>query len=320
MKHFIKRLFCIAAFTGCGFSIHALNYHVEEQDPAMGLVKVATACMRSAPAHSSEMVSQVTLGTPLRLLAEDNNWWFVESPEGYQGYIIGNGIQPLTVDAYKKWKKTPRAMFNQSYTGRIVSNDGKGIPVSDIHSGAIVEVISHSIPDSTDIRMPDGRTGRIASSTLTSLKNFETSKVDTEKIIRMARDLMGVAYLWGGTTTAGMDCSGLVKICYLNQGIILPRDASQQALVGETLGTDYKEYKKGDLVFFKSATTGNIVHVGIYDHDGLYVHSQGRVKVNSLDPDSPLFVPSNLLAGACRIDGNLGHDGIVPLRRHKAYF
>lgn len=211
-------------------------------------------------------------------------------------------------------------MFTDSFTGRVVSDDGMGTPVSDIHSGSIIEIIGEKVPDSTDVILPDGRIGRLPSSSVTSLKELRENEVDTDQIIRMARDLMGVAYLWGGTTTAGMDCSGLAKICYLNQGIILPRDASQQALVGESLGTDYKEYRKGDLVFFKSATTGKIVHVGIYDRDGLYVHSQGRVRVNSLDPDSPLFVSSNILAGASRISGRIGQEGITPLKKHKFYF
>ncbi|MBD5180436.1 MAG: C40 family peptidase [Bacteroidales bacterium] len=320
MNHFFKTLLIIASFTGCGFSIHALNYPVEERDSAMGLVKVATACIRSAPGHSNEMVSQVTMGTPLKLLEKADSWWMVESPEGYQGYVIGNGIQPLTQSSFKKWRKAPRVMFTDSYTGRVVSNDGFGTPVSDINSGSIVEVMGSKVKDSTDIRLPDGRVGRLANSSVISLRQLTDADVDVDKIISMARALMGVAYLWGGTTTAGMDCSGLVKICYLNQGIILPRDASQQAMVGKPLGTDYKEYSKGDLVFFKSAKTGRIVHVGIYDKDGLYIHSQGHVRVNSLDPASPLFVPSNILAGACRISGNIGSEGITPVKKHSAYF
>ncbi len=285
-----------------------------------GLVKIAAGCIRATPSHSSELVSQAVMGTPLRLLDNDSGWWLVETPEGYQGYMISTSVQPLDSMSMHRWRESPRIMFTDIYTGRILSTDSPGTPISDIHAGSVLEVTGYSPDDSIDVKMPDGRRGRLSSGSTTPLGSMGTQEPDTDAVITMARALMGTSYLWGGTTPAAMDCSGLAKICYLNQGIILQRDASQQAVTGKILGTDYNEYRKGDLVFFKSAATGNIVHVGIYDHDGLYVHSSGRVKVNSLDPESPLYIPSNILASACRITGNIGTPGITPITCSRAYF
>ncbi len=307
----MKRLF---------IQLFALLSSVTSLHAGEGLVKIATGCMRATPGHSSELVSQAVMGTPLRLLDNENGWWLVETPEGYQGYMISTSIQPVDSLGMHRWRESARVMFTDVYTGRIVSTDGRGTPVSDIHSGSVLEVTGYSVQDSIDVKLPDGRTGRLASKSVSPLGSMGLTDPDTDAVINMARRLMGVSYLWGGTTPVAMDCSGLAKICYLNQGIILLRDASQQARTGLILGSDYHEYQKGDLVFFKSATKGNIVHVGIYDHDGLYVHSSGRVKVNSLDPESPLYIPSNILASACRIKGNIGTPGITPITLSPAYF
>ncbi|MDE7386232.1 MAG: C40 family peptidase [Muribaculaceae bacterium] len=285
-----------------------------------GLIKVATACMRSQPGHSNELVSQAVMGTPVKLLEQDGNWYLAETPEGYRGYIIANAIAPKDSVEMYNWRESKRVMYIGHYTGRIVSRDGHGTPVSDIHAGSVLQIIPGKAKDSIDVLLPDGRSGRLARKAVTPLSDFRRHRLDTQRLIDMARSLMGVSYLWGGTTTAGMDCSGLAKICYLNQGIILRRDAGQQAVTGTILGDDFREYRRGDLVFFKSATTGRIVHVGIYDGDGLYVHSSGRVRVNSLDPESPLYIPSNILASGCRIDGNINTDGITLITSTPAYF
>lgn len=275
------------------------------------LVKVATACMRDNPSHSSELVSQAVMGTPLILLEHaSNGWWLAETSDSYRGWMIDNALVPLDSLAMRQWHQRDRVLVTSAYTTRIY--DPQHTPVSDVNAGSILEILCDNDikGDSVHVLIPDGRHGFLPKDVVIPLNMLTPHDIDTSKIIDMAHKLMGVAYLWGGTTTMAMDCSGLSKICYLNQGVILPRDASQQALVGKWLGDDYRNYRQGDLVFFKSATTGNIIHVGIYDSNGLYIHCAGRVKVNSLDPVSRDYDPSNILAGACRISGYVGTPGI----------
>jgi cell wall-associated NlpC family hydrolase len=57
-------------------------------------------------------------------------------------------------------------------------------------------------------------------------------QVTEASLVATARTLMGAPYLWGGTSAKGMDCSGFTKTIYLMNGLILPRDASQQVHVG----------------------------------------------------------------------------------------
>lgn len=280
--------------------------------PSEALVNVAAAHLRAKPSHSSELVSQAVMGTPVKLLnREGDDWWLAETPDGYQGYIKGNLLHLLTPREAHRWRASQRVMSRNIYTARIVSTNGRGTPVSDVHNGSVLEVIGQTVPDSIDVKLPDGRRGRLSKTIVTALKSLKPTTIDTTRLLTVARALQGVTYLWGGTTTAAMDCSGLTKICYLDQGFILPRDASQQALVGDNLGSGLNNLTQGDLIFFKSARTGNIIHVAIYDRDSMYVHSSGRVKVNSINPSSRSYIPGNVPSHACRYT-DTASQGLLP--------
>lgn len=104
-----------------------------------------------------------------------------------------------------------------------------------------------------------------------------------EDVEDIAKSLLGVRYVYGGTTTSGLDCSGFVQFVYKKMGVVLPRTASQQARVGLSVSKD--ELRKGDLVFFETVSAG-ISHVGIYIGDGQFIHassSKKKVTVSSLD-------------------------------------
>ncbi len=143
---------------------------------------------------------------------------------------------------------------------------------------------------------------------------------DAGKILTMAYSMEGQPYLWGGTSTKSLDCSGLSKVSYLSNGIMLMRDASQQARTGTRIeATDWRSCKPGDLLFFGNPDTGKVTHVAIYDHDGNYVHSSGRVKRNSVDPQSAAYLTTPFLH-AVRIQGNEGSTGITRVIDHPWYF
>lgn len=284
------------------------------------LVRIASGCMRAQPAHSSELVSQAVMGTPLRLIEKTDGWHLVETPDGYRGYMKDNSLVLLDSVEMHHWRQTPRVMYTGHHTGRVMRHDAEGeSPVTDVHSGSVL-VVADSSSDSVRVVTPGGAVGYLPKHSVTPLDSLCRDTVDTDAVIQMARALTGVSYLWGGTTPAAMDCSGFSSICYLNQGIILQRDASQQARTGTWLGTDCRDYRPGDLVFFASASTGNIIHVGIYIGSGCYINSAGWVKINSLDPQSPAYDPSDILAGATRIAGNVGTPGITAIRQSPMYF
>ena len=170
------------------------------------------------------------------------------------------------------------------------------------------------------ISLPDGRTGYVDAQALTPIEEWAAQNFDADRILDVAYSIEGAPYLWGGTSTKALDCSGLAKVSYLANGIILMRDASQQALTGTRINAeDWRTCRAGDLLFFGNKDTRKVTHVAIYDHDGNYVHSSGRVKRNSVDPESPDYLTTYFLH-AVRIAGNEGTPGITPVRNHPWYF
>jgi cell wall-associated NlpC family hydrolase len=97
-------------------------------------------------------------------------------------------------------------------------------------------------------------------------------------LIKTAKGLLGVRYRWGGTTIKGLDCSGFTQKVFGKYNKHLPRTSRMQASVGRHI--DKKNLRPGDLVFFSSAKTKKIAHVGIYIGHNKFIHaSSGKHKV-----------------------------------------
>ena len=103
-----------------------------------------------------------------------------------------------------------------------------------------------------------------------------------ELVVDTAKAALGTAYVLGGTSLAGFDCSGLVQWAYKHVGVTLPRTAREQAGVGEAI-TNKDDLRVGDIVAFRHPRRG--YHTGIYTGDGQFIHSPRRrssVKIASL--------------------------------------
>ncbi|HKQ56627.1 MAG TPA: C40 family peptidase, partial [Candidatus Eisenbacteria bacterium] len=138
-----------------------------------------------------------------------------------------------------------------------------------------------------EVVLPDGRRG------WTEALGLATGTRPTTSLPERARELLGVPYLWGGRTPAGLDCSGLSQLLLAEQGYRLPRDAGDQERACRPIGRSRPT--EGDLAFF-GASRSPAGHVGVMLGPSLYVHARGRVRINSLDPSNDLY-DSELSAG-----------------------
>ena len=93
------------------------------------------------------------------------------------------------------------------------------------------------------------------------------------RITQTAMRYLGVPYMWGGTSFAGVDCSGFVQVVFAKNGIELPRMADEQFSVGHRIAMQV--LMPGDLVFFETYTSG-ASHVGIYLGNGKFIHASTR--------------------------------------------
>ena len=100
-------------------------------------------------------------------------------------------------------------------------------------------------------------------------------------LLKTAFLYLNAPYLWGGKTPFGIDCSGFTQMVYRLNGYNIPRDASQQAKIGEPLSF-IEESEVGDLAFFDNEE-GNIIHVGIIMENNYIIHAHGKVRIDRLD-------------------------------------
>lgn len=304
-------------------TIQALEVKNPEPTDNFALVKVSVANMRSLPGHARELSSQVVMGTPVRILDRDDDWLLVESPEGYQGWVVDNSLQELSPLDYDTWRIAPRLVMTAPYQTRLYADSvGSGLRevVTDLVNGCILTAPIDYAAGRILLELPDGRRGWGDPAEFSTIASWADQPFDAEKILSMAYSMEGQPYLWGGTSTKSLDCSGLSKVSYLSNGIILLRNASQQARTGTRIeAADWRQCQPGDLLFFGNPATGKVTHVAIYDHDGNYVHSSGRVKRNSVDPGSLDYLTTPFLH-AVRIHGNEGGYGITRVIDHPWYF
>lgn len=284
-----------------------------------GLVNLSAACFRSAPGHSSELATQGVYGTPVRLVEKDGEWWKAVMPDGYEAYVVESSVVEMTDSAMQHWRGSDRVVVISPLQTYAYADSLPGSPiVTDLVSGCILEGVSHSGDAFVKVTLPDGRKGYVRTSDVVPVSEWAERQFDAGAILSAAESLMGLPYLWGGTTTKALDCSGLSKVCYLMCGIILMRDASQQALTGGVIESA-EDLQPADLLFFGNADGTRITHVGLYKADGIMIHASGNVHVNSLDPESDQYVNRELLK-AVRIAGYEDTPGIVSVRNHPWYF
>lgn len=319
MKHLLLTL--AAALIAAGASAQAADTLMQGR---WGLPRISVACMRTKPAHSAELASQALMGMPVRLLEKEGDWWRVQTPEGYTGYIVDNSLAEKTPAQMKTWRGARRLVVTAPWQTRAYTLPRATAPrdvVADLVAGCIVEgSLDAPVDGRVEITLPDGRTGWADAAAFTEIGRWAAQDFNPDVILDMAYSMEGTPYLWGGTSAKSLDCSGLAKVSYLANGIILMRDAYQQAATGTRIeASDWRSCRAGDLLFFGNPKTGRVTHVAIYDADGKYIHSSGRVKRNSVDPDDESYLTTPFLH-ATRIAGNEGTPGITLARCHPWYF
>ncbi len=318
----INKMKKVSRFIFFIFILISCQLNGQEIDKSWALSRISVAHVRTTPGHSSELSTQILMGTPVKLLEQKGDWWYIEMPDGYKGYVIDNSLVSLSSDEMNNWKNVNRVIvtsIHQSYIYKTPSNKNIRNIITDVVNGVIL-LGEKSSEEYSKVVLPDGRIGYIKSEDISSIEMWANQEFNSEKILDVAYSMMGLSYLWGGTSTKALDCSGLAKVSYYANGIILRRDAYQQAETGDIISPEnWQECQAGDLLFFGNKKTGRVTHVAIYDEKGLYIHASGRVKINSIDPSSGLYL-STPFFHASRIKSAIGTEGITQACKHPWYF
>lgn len=264
-------------------------------DEVFGIIKVSVANLRGSPAHSAELVTQTLLGMPVKIFKEKNGWYLVQSNDLYLGWLNAGAFSLVTGESLEEYLAADKIIVTEVTSRAYSQPNREAAPVSDLVAGSLLQLIDKS-GNFYQVMYPDERLGFIEVSTSESYRKWIAGKPGSQDmIVAEAQKLMGLPYLWGGTSTKGVDCSGFTKSVYLMNGFLLPRDASQQEKVGILVDDqgDFSKLEAGDLLFFGSKASESqpekVVHVGLWLGDMTYIHSSGDVHVSSMDPNSLLY-------------------------------
>ncbi|TNF44022.1 MAG: glycoside hydrolase [Bacteroidetes bacterium] len=291
-----------------------------------GLINLSVANLRTEPNHAAELATQALFGTPVKILQFKNGWYRIQTPDNYISWVDDDGLFPLNETEFEKWKVSKRVIFTGD-NGTIFENHDFGNPVSDVTTGNILLEVSRN-PKSIQVQLPDGRTGFTEPENWLDFENFKNTVLPDSATVRLlAVKLTGRPYLWGGTSARAMDCSGFVKTIYFMNGIVLARDASlqvKQGILADTL-VNPASFQTGDLLFFgqKASETSKerVTHVALSLGGNEFIHASGRIKVNSFNPESPVFSEyrKSSFIRARRIIGAESSSGVVKLKEHSWY-
>lgn len=325
------------------------------QEKRWAVVDLSTVYMRAQPDYESALETQELMGTVVEIVGEKGYWREIVSPQPYRAWVTEKGLVEMSDAELEAYRQAPKVMFTDLY-GHVYSWPSvKAETVCDLVGGNIMRVIpevrdmdsaGRSLKskarkkDWTQVMLPSGKTGWVQSGSIAKHNGFRSiakgegnsdsvSEQETEQIIAQAVRLAGVPYLWGGMSAKGVDCSGLVRISFLMNGILLPRNASQQIHCGERVRMAInKEFwndrgnmsafrtemlartenlQRGDLVFFgtpamEEGQRDRVTHVGIYLGNGRIIHSSHLVRINSLIPgETDYYENAHRLLGAIRL-------------------
>ncbi|WP_286859961.1 MULTISPECIES: C40 family peptidase [Sphingobacterium] len=231
-----------------------------------GICTLALVPLRAEQAHRSEMVSQVLFAELFEILEIQTEWTSIRLLEtGYLGWIQNGQFREL--DPMEMEEYLAAAL-------RLVGREG-GL----LLNGTERLYLCHG----TKLYLAEGDRFRVAQLDMTyqgSINSFSGADFET-KVAELAMSYKDTPYLWGGRSQWGIDCSGFSQLIYSCFGITLPRDAYQQAELGETV--DFiSEIKVGDLAYFDNAD-GRITHVGIMLDRDTIIHASAKVRIDRMD-------------------------------------
>lgn len=271
------------------------------EDKLIGIVHLSVGNMRTKPNHAAEMASQVLMGTQVDLLQKDQGEYRIRTPEGYIAWLPTSSVTAMTKEEAAQWNSQPKLIYTAEFGKSLSEPHTQSQRVSDLVYGDIL-VLTGEKNNYFEVSYPDKRKAYIKKEEALPLKKWIDSRNPTpESLLSSAKSMLGLPYLWGGTSVKGVDCSGFTKTAYFMNGYVIPRDASQQVLVGDSVDIldseghfdpekALKNLKPADLLFFAAGknthSNARVTHVAIYMGKGMFIHAAGSVRINSMLKDA----------------------------------
>ena len=265
--------------------------HPELNGNNYGIIRISTAQLRRNPGVKSEIISQAIMGAEVRILknndlTNESFWYYCQMEDKYLGWMTKSSVIVGDKKFIDSWRRKKKVIVISNYAWVWEKPTKISRPVSDLVRGN--KLIGFKFFDNWyEVELPDGRKGSVHEENVAEEEILlKRPQPTADKILDTAFSLMGVPYLWGGTSVKGLDCSGFTQSVYKFNGIKLPRDANMQINLGDEVSLDdnLKQLKPADLLFW-GASKDRITHVGMYIGNDRFIHNDGLVRINSFNPD-----------------------------------
>lgn len=233
--------------------------------------------VREEPSEAAEQATQLLFGEVCEVVDHLPGWTKIRSTmDGQTGWVSAKMVTPVSEEAKKQWGgeamgvvAVPMAVATDIATGeKRMLTIGTRLP--NYANGTFIVLEKQYQIDPSCVYEIKG----------------ERLEVKGEEVVRVAKSLLNVPYLWGGKNMMGFDCSGFVQTVYSVFGIQLLRNAREQITQGEVVNS-LAESQPGDLVFFdhsdRDPNATKISHVGMLISPTQVIHCSGWVHIDRID-------------------------------------
>lgn len=214
--------------------------------------------------------TQLLLGEPVLVVEEQGAFSQVQAlwqpsnqaSRGYPGWVRTDHLAP----AATRGPDSVTVGVTERGVAATVESSGQRIELS---YGTALWLADGGRPSGdglVTVALPGGRRAQVPASAV----RRHGAMYDPTALVESARTFLGLGYVWGGLSSWGTDCSGLVHLTHRLHGWVVPRDADDQHLVCE----EVDDARPGDLYFF-SRTGSSVHHVGYVTEGGRLLHAPG---------------------------------------------